>query len=177
MAQAAKDALGAAALTVVADSGYDNGETLKACEEAAITAYVPSPDRSHRLKAQGRFGLEDFQYEAAADLYRCPGGAELRPMRSLRRQATGKMTFRYASRRSVCRACVLRQRCLSRNGTRREIERWVHEDVVERHRVSFAQYGADRMRRRKALAEHPFGTLKCRAGYRHFLVRVSPRCA
>src|SRR5205823_1373598 len=24
---------------------------------------------------------------------------------------------------------------------------------------------------RKALAEHPFGTLKCRAGYRHFLVR------
>ena len=27
------------------------------------------------------------------------------------------------------------------------------------------------MRRRKALAEHPFGTLKCRAGYRHFLVR------
>ncbi len=22
-----------------------------------------------------------------------------------------------------------------------------------------------------ALAEHPFGTLKCRAGYRHFLVR------
>jgi hypothetical protein len=31
--------------------------------------------------------------------------------------------------------------------------------------------GEDMMRRRKALAEHPFGTLKCRAGYRHFLVR------
>ena len=27
------------------------------------------------------------------------------------------------------------------------------------------------MRRRTALAEHPFGTLKCRAGYRHFLLR------
>jgi DDE family transposase len=27
------------------------------------------------------------------------------------------------------------------------------------------------MRRRGALAEHPFGTLKCRAGYRHFLLR------
>jgi hypothetical protein len=73
MAQAAKDALGAAALTVVADSGDDNGETLKACEEPAITACVPSPDRSHRLKAQGRFGLQDFQYDAAAGLYRCPG--------------------------------------------------------------------------------------------------------
>jgi len=27
------------------------------------------------------------------------------------------------------------------------------------------------MRRRSALVEHPFGTIKCRAGYRHFLVR------
>ena len=27
------------------------------------------------------------------------------------------------------------------------------------------------MRRRAGLVEHPFGTLKCRAGYRHFLVR------
>ena len=29
----------------------------------------------------------------------------------------------------------------------------------------------DLMRRRFAIAEHPFGTIKCRAGYRHFLVR------
>ena len=27
------------------------------------------------------------------------------------------------------------------------------------------------MRRRFAIVEHPFGTLKCRAGYRHFLLR------
>ena len=32
--------------------------------------------------------------------------------------------------------------------------------------------GADElMRRRFAIAEHPFGTIKCRAGYRHFLLR------
>ena len=29
----------------------------------------------------------------------------------------------------------------------------------------------DLMRRRSAIVEHPFGTLKCRAGYQHFLVR------
>jgi Transposase DDE domain len=27
------------------------------------------------------------------------------------------------------------------------------------------------MRRRSGIVEHPFGTIKCRAGYRHFLVR------
>jgi hypothetical protein len=171
MAEAAKAALGAAALSVVADTGYYNGETLKACEDDAITAYVPPPDRDQRLKAQGRFSIEDFGYDAAADLYRCPAGAELRPMRGHKRQDSGKLAVRYASRRSVCRACPLRAQCLAASAQRREIERWVHEDVVERHRARMRIAGEDMMRRRKALAEHPFGTLKCRAGYRHFLVR------
>ena len=43
--------------------------------------------------------------------------------------------------------------------------------MIERHRTRMRLAGEDMMRRRKALAEHPFGTLKCRAGYRHFLVR------
>ncbi len=171
IAAAAKEALGGAALTVVADSGYYNGATLKGCEDAGITVYVPPPDRSHRLKAQGRFGLADFRYEAAADLYHCPGGAELRPMRGRKRQVSGKMAIRYASRRSACRECPLRPRCLAGKGTRREIERWADEAVAERHRARMRLAGEDMMRRRKALAEHPFGTLKCRAGYRHFLVR------
>src|SRR6266404_4094635 len=171
MAEAAKAALGVAALTAVADAGYYNGETLKACEDDAITAYVPPPDRGQRLKAQGRFSLEDFRYDAAADVYRCPAGAALRPMRGQKRQASGKMAIRYATRRSVCRVCPLRGRCLAGKGARREIERWTDEDVIERHRARMRATGKDMMRRRKALAEHPFGTLKCRAGYRHFLVR------
>jgi hypothetical protein len=89
MAEAAKAALGVAALTAVADAGYYNGETLKACEDAAITAYVPPPDRGQRLKAQGRFSLEDFGYDAAADVYRCPADAALRPMHGQKRQASG----------------------------------------------------------------------------------------
>ena len=33
------------------------------------------------------------------------------------------------------------------------------------------QGAGELMRRRSSIVEHPFGTLKCRAGYRHFLVR------
>jgi len=155
---------------VLADSGYYNGETLKACEAAAITAYVPPADRGHRLAAQGRFTLAEFAYDAGADLYRCPAGADLKAMKGGKRDAGGKLHIRYACRQSVCRACPLRRRCLSAKGKRREIYRWEHEDVIERHRARMAQAGT-LMRRRGALAEHPFGTLKCRAGYRHFLVR------
>src|SRR5206468_2909270 len=74
-----------------------------------------------------------------------------------------------ASGQSV-KVCPLRRRCLAAKAHRRDIYRWVHEDVIERHRARMTQADA-LMRRRGALAEHPFGTLKCRAGYRHFLVR------
>ncbi|MGO8911173.1 MAG: transposase, partial [Bradyrhizobium sp.] len=40
----------------------------------------------------------------------------------------------------------------------------------DRHRARMHGAG-DLMRRRSAIVEHPVGTLKCRAGYRHFLVR------
>ena len=170
MAKAAKQALGAAALTAVADSGYYNAETLKACEDEAITAYVSLPDRSRRLTAQGRFSTEDFRYDATADVYRCPAGSPLRPMPAHKLRSGKKRIIRYVSRRSVCRACPLRGRCLAKRGARREIERWVHEEVIDRHRARMRD-GQDMMRRRKALAEHPFGTLNCRAGYRHFLLR------
>ena len=116
MAEAAKAAVGAEALSVVADAGYYNGATLKACEDAAITAYVPLPDRRQRLKAQGRFSVEDFPYDTAADVYRCPAGAELRPMRGQKRQASGKMAICYATRRSVCRKCPPYASCALRDG-------------------------------------------------------------
>jgi transposase len=168
MAQAAGDALGALPEQVVADSGYFNGETLKACEDDGIEPFVPEPRRGNA--AAGRFGADDFAYDPEADLYRCPQGETLRPTGKPRIDASGKRRRRYRSRRQACATCPLRAKCLSAKGTRREIERWEHEDVLERHRARMADSAA-MLRRRRALAEHPFGTLKCRAGYRHFLVR------
>ena len=172
LALAAKEALGARTLTALADAGYYNGETLKACEADGITAYVPQADRGHRLDRQGRFTLAAFAYDTEADLYRCPAGAKLKPMQGRKTDTSGKSYIRYASLRSVCGACPLRQRCLAEKAHRRDIYRWEHEAVIERHRARMAETEAGAMmRRRGALAEHPFGTLKCRAGYRHFLMR------
>ena len=172
MARAACEAVGAETLTAVADSGYFNGETLKACEAGGIAAFVPEPERGKRLEKEGRFGHGAFDYDAEADAYRCPAGELLKPMQGRKRDATGKSRMRYVSPRSACSQCPLRQTCLAAKADRRIIERWEHEDVIERHRARMEKTeAADMMRLRKALAEHPFGTLKCRAGYRHFLMR------
>ena len=102
VADAAKQALGVETLTVLADSGYYNGETLKDCEEDGITAYVPPPQRNGRLVAQGRFSHEAFRYDAEADVYRCPADALLRPMSGAKRDG-GRQDILYVSRKSDCR--------------------------------------------------------------------------
>jgi transposase len=172
MALAAKQALGVETLQAAADVGYYDGDELRACEADGIVAYVPEADKNNRLAKQGRFTLKEFGYDAEHDIYRCPAGAELRPMKGYKQDAGGKLYVRYAGLRSVCGQCPLRSRCLTDKARRREVHRWQHQDVVDRHRARMAQVKArTMMRRRAALAEHPFGTLKCRAGYRHFLVR------
>jgi len=55
-----------AALTVVADHGYYNGETIRACEADGIVASVPEPARGTRPEADGRFGRTRFADDAAA---------------------------------------------------------------------------------------------------------------
>ncbi|HEY5818325.1 MAG TPA: IS1182 family transposase [Mesorhizobium sp.] len=170
MAKAAKETLEAETLQATADTGYYNGAALKECEEGGIVAYVPPPKRTGSLEEQGRFTHEAFRYDAEADVYYCPADAQLKPMNGFKTSPGGRLDKRYVSLKSVCKACPLRAQCLSQKSVIRTIYRWQHEDVIDRHRARMKEAGA-MMRNRACLVEHPFGTLKCRAGYRHFLVR------
>jgi transposase len=170
VAEAAKEALGVETLKAVADTGYYNGATLKECEEGGIVAYVAPPKRTGGLEEQGRFTHEAFGYDAEANVYRCPAGEALRPMNGVKTSSSGRQDIRYVSLKSVCKACHLRERCLGPKSDKRTIYRWQHEEVIDRHRERMKEAGT-LMRQRACLVEHPFGTLKCRAGYRHFLVR------
>jgi transposase len=169
MAKAVKEELGAETLTALADTGYYNGNALKACEEDGIVAYVPQAKRTARLEAHGRISHEAFAYDIEANVYRCPAGKLLSPTDG-RKTNGSRIEIRYVSRKADCDACALRSRCLSAKTPTRTVYRWEHEAVLERHRARM-KHADVQMRRRAELAEHPFGTLKCRAGYRHFLVR------
>jgi len=172
MAKAAKEVLEAKSLQVLADAGYYSSADLKACEDDGIEAYVPPSEGNGVLEKQGRFSLREFGYDATADAYRCPAGELLRPTKGRFTNTSGRVEIRYLSRKAICGACPLRARCLAPKADQRSIGRWEHEDVIERHRARMQSADAgDLMRRRSGIVEHPFGTIKCRAGYRHFLVR------
>jgi transposase len=172
MAKATKDTLDVETLQVLADEGYYNSGDLKACEDDGITPYVPIHEGNRKLENQGRFSRKDFSYDASADVYRCPAGELLHPTKTPWKNASGRVELRYLSSQTACDACPKRARCLAPEAKTRSVSRWEHEAVLDRHRARMAsEQGRELMRRRSAIVEHPFGTLKCRAGYQHFLVR------
>jgi transposase len=172
MAKAAKEILEVETLQILADGAYYNSENLKACEDDGIVAYVPPHEGNGKLEKQGRFARKDFSYDAATDTYRCPAGQLLHPTKTPWTNTSGRIETRYLGSKATCGACRLKASCLSSKAECRSVSRWEHEAVLERHRQRMASEGAaELMRRRSAIVEHPFGTLKCRAGYQHFLVR------
>ena len=164
MADLAKAALGGETLAVVADMGYYNGADVKRCETQGMTVYVSKPNTSANTKL-GLFGKERFRYDAAADVYVCPAGEAL-----TYRFATVELgrSIRYYST-SACRTCALKPQC-TRNKESRRITRWEDEAVLERMEQRVMEH-PEIMRKRKMLAEHPFGTIKRWMDHGYFLTR------
>jgi len=167
MARQTKDTLGAEDLTVVADRGYFNGEEILKCEQAEIKALVPKPITSNSTSS-GRFDKRDFIYEPKRDRYRCPAGQYA--TRRFSSMEKGQVIHKYWS--SACTRCSIRSACTTDHY--RRINRWEHEDVIERmQRRIDGMPQAGRLRRQTV--EHTFGTLKSWMGATHFLTRTLPR--
>ena len=169
MLSQAKAALGVERLEGLADKGYCNMAQLAQCEADSITVYVPEPERGGRQREGGRFTQEDFRYLPEEDAYLCPEGKRLKRGGQPRAQ-NGSTTKGYIGSETDCRRCPLRDRCITAKTTHREIWRNEHHALREAHRRRM-ESSPGVMRERSALVEHPFGTLKCRAGWNHFLVR------
>ncbi len=167
MARQAKAATGAEALTVLADRGYFSGEEVLSCEKAGVTPICPKPLTSG-AKAEGRWGKQDFRYEAETDTYRCPAGEQL--TRRFSSVENGLTLYSYWT--DACAACAVKGQCTT--GKERRIKRWEHEHVVEAMQARLDRM-PDAMRVRRRTVEHVFGTLKDWMGRSHFKMRTLAR--
>jgi transposase len=167
MAKRVKDLLGVDDLEVLADMGYYHGKEIKACIEEGITPLVPKP-RTSASHMHGLFSKEDFRYDPKLDCYWCPAGQKL----TFRFQTTekGRDIKYYAS--SACSQCPIKVQC-TRSKEGRRITRWVDEDLLDEMEQR-VQKNREKMKLRKRLAEHPFGTIKHHWNQGHFLTRKLP---
>jgi transposase len=163
MAEAAKKALEADRLNIVADAGYSNGEQAGRCEAAGLVPHVPA---NRAVNNQGDGTLLDrslFLYRPESDSFLCPAGKTL-DRKQLHR---ADRTVLYQASAADCGACSLKPRCTP--SARRMLGRHLDEDALNRmHQRATPAL----MRLRRSTVEHPFGTLKyCIFGHPRLLLR------
>ena len=164
MALIAKQTLEVEDMEVVADKGYYDGAEVKKCQQAGIKVYVAKQQTSANKKL-GLFTKEDFVYDRQKDCYICPAGKEL--SKGCETVELGRHIRYYST--SECRRCEMKARC-TRNKRVRRISRWVDEAILEdmERRV---RAEPEKMKRRKELVEHPFGTMKRGMNQGYLLMR------
>jgi transposase len=164
MATRARATLETDQLDAIADMGYYNGDEVKKCLEQGIVPYIPKPNTSANTKL-GLFGKDDFSYEAQNDCYRCPAGQVL----TFRFETVEQgRQLRYYST-SACQGCPFKAQCTRNKGNRR-ITRWVHESLMEDMQQRVLT-NPEKMKLRKSIVEHPFGTIKRWMDQGYFLTR------
>ena len=140
---------------VLADGGYHNGAEIAYVESLGVKPYVSVPRR--RLQKVEGYNKQDFSYNKKNNTYTCPQGHSMALLLKFKRGVKRRYTVsRYAT--DKCANCAVRHLC-TENKLGRFIERPSHQDHVDRNANRINKY-KDYYRRRQAIVEHPFGTLK-----------------
>jgi transposase len=154
--------------TVVADTGYDDCDfhaRVEAMDATPLSNYQPPKSQ----KPEG-FAKHDFTYDAERNLYVCPNQKELRC------QGTEGERIVYKSLQVDCADCPLKALCLSEDGKQRIVRREKNEAARERNIARcHTDKGRERLKRRKAVVEPPFGHLKEHGGLREITCRTTKR--
>jgi len=163
MAEAAKKALGAENLQVVADAGYANGEQAARCEAAGILPHVPVKRAVNNQGGGTLFGREQFRYQLETDTYLCPANKIIR-RKQLHRHDKAVI---YRADPADCSCCSMKARCTQTSA--RILTRLLDEDALNRmHQRATPQA----MRLRRSTVELPFAVLKYRIfGHPRLLLR------
>jgi len=177
MSEQAQKSLGKEELNVLADCGFSESEQLYQCSELNLTTFVPSKPAPYE-KSKGEFAKSKFSFDEEKDCYICPNNKELQTNGKwyIRKNKGRKKTrFKeYIMRNNGCVNCPLRQKCQTAKSIeinkQRNIKRYEHEQYKVESDTR-AKQNSELYKKRKAIVEHPFGTLKRSMHFTYFLLK------
>jgi transposase len=170
MVRRAKSIVGNSSFTVLFDKGYHTGSELVIAQGLGIRTLVAIPAPASNAPDPG-YNLEHFAYDLEKDTYTCPQGAVLTTNGSVytKHRGLSNQTSFHQYRTRACKTCAVRDLCTTaKNG--KLIERNTYTPVFEQNRQNIAA-NPDLYKRRQAIVEHPFGTIKRQWGYSYVLTK------
>ena len=158
-------------LLVLADKGYHTGAELQHCQQENMITHVAYKEQPSVKHIAMEFLSENFAYDKATDSYSCPAGATLTSLGTwhTKKGEANETSFRFKTyRTSACKTCGLRSKCTKL--PKRIVQRSEYQDAVDINDNNIKR-NPHYYKRRQAIVEHPFGTIKRNWGFTHTLLK------
>jgi transposase len=172
MVQRAIIILGTNEFTALYDKGFHTGSELKTAQELGIETIVAIPGVPATSQAPNHdYNYEHFIYDETADTYTCPENKVLITNGTWYKELTSSgnvIWFKQYKTRS-CKTCLSRSQC-TRSKTARLIHRSEFAEYYEVNRRNYEEK-EHLYKRRQAIVEHHYGTLKRQWGFSYILTK------
>lgn len=172
MVQRAKSILRTNDFTVLYDKGFHTGSELKKAQELGVETIVAVPGVPSTSQAPNHaYNYEHFIYDKESDSYICPQGQVLKTNGSWYKEKTsaGNIIWFRQYKTKACRKCPARSQC-TRSAKERLIHRSEYAEYYERN-LNNTLEKEHLYKRRQAIVEHPYGTIKRQWGFSYILTK------
>jgi len=177
MSEQAQQNIGEEKLDVLADCGFSESEQLYKCSESKLTTFVPARPAPYE-KSKGEFAKSKFSYDEEKDCYICPNNKELHTNGEwYKRKNKGRKQIRfkeYIMRNNGCVNCPFRLKCQTAKSIENKKQKHIKRYEFEKYKVESdkrVKQNPELYKKRKAIVEHPFGTLKRSMHFTYFLLK------
>ena len=168
MLRRAKAIVGNNSFTVLYDKGYHTGSEFAIAEKLGIEILVAVPGMPSSSNAPNpAYNVANFIYHADNDCYICPQGQELRSNGTwYNREAAQFRQFKTPA----CKSCPVRSECTTSVQNGKIVQRSEYQHYIEQNKERVAQ-NQNYYRRRQAIVEHPYGTIKRQWGFNYIMTK------
>ena len=165
MLQRAKAILGTNEFTALYDKGYHSGTEFKIADDLDIEVMVAIPGLASQAPDPA-YNVENFSYQHDGDYYVCPQGNKLTT------PGTWHKTRTYYFKRYTTKACIncpVKNQC-TKAKYGKGVQRSEYQEYINRNKERIEQ-NQNYYRRRQAIVEHPYGTIKRQWGFSYVLTK------
>ena len=151
------------------DKGYHTGSELKRAVELGVNAIVSAPDLASNSRAPSKaYNVQNFKYDPVKDEYTCPEKQQLVSNQSWYTNTKTRTRFKQYKTKA-CLICKMKNFCTkATNG--KLISRSNHQQYYEANKKKLEQ-NMPLYRRRQAIVEHPYSTIKRYWGFSYVVTK------
>lgn len=168
MLQRAKSILRTNDFTALYDKGYHTGSEFKTAAGLGIKTLVAIPGIGRASQAPDpNYNAEHFTYNQKTDTYTCPQAHELKSNGSTYKGRNYRFK-QYKTKQ--CKGCPVRTLCTTAKANGKVIQRSEFQKYIEQN-AKRVKENPEAYKKRQAIVEHPYGTIKRQWGFNHITTK------